>query len=516
MNRIFILIIYFTFINIIYSQTDNTIDSIKPSSITINSKITLLEKKISSENDEYTIMINAAALGDLYSTIEVYDKAYKYYLKALKTAKRRKTIVHIGDYYQDLGRIQLRIGNLQSSLEYHTKSYNTFNINDNPKRKTLALGNIAVIQSKIGPIGKAITTLKKLSTDKYFDNRSKANTLMTLGNIYLEKLEVPEKAIDYYNEALELIKNNPDKTIQIMLLQNITEAEIELNNYNKALSYNRKSDIILQQNKNLELQASLHKFYAIIHQEKQQYKEAYTHLNLLQKYNDSIANSSILLKVANINTANELEKHQADISLQKSKVSNLEREKTISNLKTTILLISLILLGLITYLLIKKSRYRIKTLNYEKTEITEKLDFNKNKIEKMALNIATSQEYVTSFSEKIKDTLSRITDKKSKKEITRLLTDLQSYKIISNNKKELKDYLEKVNNEYLFNLTKSYPNLTKEEQHLCSLIYLNLRNKDIASLLNLSVRSIENKRYRIRKKINLSTETSLNNHLNNL
>ena len=134
----------------------------------------------------------------------------------------------------------------------------------------------------------------------------------------------------------------------------------------------------------------------------------------------------------------------------------------------------------------------------------------------MALNIATSQEYVTSFSEKIKDTLIRITDKKSKEEITKLLTDLQSYKMISNNKKELKNYLGKINDEYLFNLTKNYPNLTKEEQHLCSLIYLNLKNKDISNLLNLSIRSIENKRYRIRKKMNLETTQSLSNTLNDL
>jgi len=134
----------------------------------------------------------------------------------------------------------------------------------------------------------------------------------------------------------------------------------------------------------------------------------------------------------------------------------------------------------------------------------------------MALNISTSQEYVESFSGKIKDTLSRISDKKSRVEITKLLHDLQSYKIINDNKKELKTYLSKVNDEYLFNLTKKHPSLTKQEQLLCSLIFLSLKNKDIANLLNLSVRSLENKRYRIRKKMNLSTTQSLSEALNNL
>ncbi|PHS10553.1 MAG: hypothetical protein COA88_02070 [Kordia sp.] len=519
MNRVITLIIYFTFTIINYAQTNDAIkiiDSIKSSPISVDKKITLLEKNISSEKDTYTIMINAAVLGDLYSIIEAYDKSYEFYIKALQIAQSKKLKIHIGDYYQDLGKIQLRTGNLRSSLDFYTKAHEMFTLTNKHKRKIFALGNIAVLQSRIGPIEKAITTLKKLSANKDFDHRAKANILMTLGNIYLEKLDIPEKAIDYYNQALRLIEKKPNKTLQIMLLQNIAEAHIKLNNYDKALSSNQKSEVILKQASNLELQTSLHKFYASIYQEKKQYKKAYTHLNLHQKYNDSIANSSTLLKIANINAANELEKHKSDTTLQKNKITTLEREKTISNLKTTILLISLLLLGLVTYLFIKKSRYRIKTLSDEKTEIIDKLDFNKNKIEKMALNIATSQEYVTSFSEKIKETLTRITDKKSKDEITKLLRDLHSYKTISDNKKELKNYLEKVNNEYLFNLTKNYPNLTKEEQHLCSLIYLNLKNKDISNLLNLSIRSIENKRYRIRKKMNLETTQSLSNTLNNL
>jgi len=305
---------------------------------------------------------------------------------------------------------------------------------------------------------------------------------MTLGNIYLEKLKIPSEAINYYTEALRLIKDSSDKTMQVMLLQNIAEAKIALRKYDSALKYNKESEYILNEHSNLELQASLHKFYAAIYKAKDKYKEAYTHLNLQQKYQDSLANTATQLKIANINTIKELEKHQADITLQKNKVHALERNKVIDNLKMTILLISLLLLGLIAYLFLKKSRSRIKILRSEKTEITDRLDFNKNKIEKMALNIATSQEYVTSFSEKIKDTLTRITDKKSNEEITKLLRDLQSYKTISNNKKELKGYLEKVNNEYLFNLRKNFPNLTKEEQHLCSLVYLNLKNKDISNL----------------------------------
>jgi len=498
------------------NNVNKIIDSLEVNVISVRDKITFLKKSISITDKPQIKMEFTAYLGDVYSSIEVYDKAYLYYTKALQIAQKKQLTDNIGSYYEDLGRIQLRIGNLKSSLDFHTKAYDIFSETNNQNRKTIASANIAVIQSKTGPIEKAILTLKKLIENKNFDNRAKANTLMTLGNIYLEKLEIPTKAINYYSDALALLNKTPDRTLQIMLLQNITEAEIALKKYEKAWKYNKKSEKLLTQYPNLELQASLHKFYAEIYEAKEKYKEAYTHLSLQQKHNDSLAKTATQFKIANINTVKELAKHQADITLQKNKVTALERDQIIGNLKMTILLITLLLLGLITYLFIKKSKSRIKTLRTEKTEITGKLDYNKNQIKKMALNISTSQEYIESFSGKIKNTLSRISDKKSKTEITKLLHDLQSYKIINDNKKELKTYLSKVNDEYLFNLTKKHPSLTKEEQYLCSLIFLNLKNKDIANLLNLSVRSIENKRYRIRKKINLNTEENLSNHLNSI
>ncbi|MBK7410522.1 MAG: hypothetical protein IPJ40_22155 [Saprospirales bacterium] len=38
---------------------------------------------------------------------------------------------------------------------------------------------------------------------------------------------------------------------------------------------------------------------------------------------------------------------------------------------------------------------------------------------------------------------------------------------------------------------------------------MNLTSKEIAQLLNLSIRGVENKRYRLRKKLNLTEETNL-------
>lgn len=55
-----------------------------------------------------------------------------------------------------------------------------------------------------------------------------------------------------------------------------------------------------------------------------------------------------------------------------------------------------------------------------------------------------------------------------------------------------------------------YPQLTNNDLRLCACLKLNLETKEIASLMNLSVRAIENSRYRLRKKLNIQPSQNLN------
>ncbi|MDR1369086.1 MAG: hypothetical protein LBJ72_03000 [Dysgonamonadaceae bacterium] len=59
-------------------------------------------------------------------------------------------------------------------------------------------------------------------------------------------------------------------------------------------------------------------------------------------------------------------------------------------------------------------------------------------------------------------------------------------------------------------LKEQYPDLTSNDLKLCACLKLNLSSKDIASLLNISLRGVENNRYRLRKKLKISPEQNLN------
>ncbi|WP_141103698.1 triple tyrosine motif-containing protein [Cellulophaga lytica] len=85
-----------------------------------------------------------------------------------------------------------------------------------------------------------------------------------------------------------------------------------------------------------------------------------------------------------------------------------------------------------------------------------------------------------------------------------------------NNTDDWKLFQEAFNNadkDFLNKIKAKHSTLTPNDLKLCAYLRLNLSSKEIAPLLNISPRSVEVKRYRLRKKMNLPHETSLTSYI---
>jgi DNA-binding CsgD family transcriptional regulator len=95
-------------------------------------------------------------------------------------------------------------------------------------------------------------------------------------------------------------------------------------------------------------------------------------------------------------------------------------------------------------------------------------------------------------------------------------------KLINKNLKKNEDweFFEKAFNnadkDFLTKLKDLHPSLTHNDLRLCAFLRLNLLSKEIAPLLNISVRSVEVKRYRLRKKLNMNRDDNISDYFMNL
>ena len=70
-------------------------------------------------------------------------------------------------------------------------------------------------------------------------------------------------------------------------------------------------------------------------------------------------------------------------------------------------------------------------------------------------------------------------------------------------------YFDQVHNNFLSTLKNKYTSLSSTDLKLCAYLRLNLSSKEIAQLMNISLKGVEISRYRIRKKLELTTEVNL-------
>jgi len=107
--------------------------------------------------------------------------------------------------------------------------------------------------------------------------------------------------------------------------------------------------------------------------------------------------------------------------------------------------------------------------------------------------------------------------------------ELKSVENISNLKRVIKIIDENLNNtddwdlfqeafnsvdkDFLKKIKGQHPSLTSNDLRLCAYLRLNLSSKEIAPLLNISFKSVEVKRYRLRKKLDLPHESNLTDYI---
>ena len=216
-----------------------------------------------------------------------------------------------------------------------------------------------------------------------------------------------------------------------------------------------------------------------------------------------------------------------DIISTKSYSFNIDNPWYLSSLAYTFYIISLIAFSLIINWgytkYYKREQNKIISANAKKLELIE----FKNKEEMMRLRNSNLQESVESKNRELAAaTMATI---KNNKFLQQIIVDLKSLKSINEINSVLvtikrkldkgddwKFFEEAFNNtdqNFIKNLKNLHPKLTQSDLKLCAYLRLNLSTKEIAPLFGISARSVEIKRYRLRKKMNLQSGVTLIDHI---
>ncbi len=411
-------------------------------------------------HDDFRMAEDLFQIGTIYQTTEDHEKAISifeesiaHYQKVEKDQSHAQVLNYLADSKIKLNQLESAKQDLALALELSQKLEYTSNI-------ARTYFNIGLLEYTREAYPDAITDFES-------------------------SLNIWEEMGSPYNEATSLLYLGRTKQ--------------KLGELQQALTYIDRSLKIGKELQDPEILAKVYLAKAEVLEGLKDYDAALANFKLNKSISDSIFTLKRTKATEELKTIYETEKKEQQIVL-------LEQEAKVSNLQKLLLGVglglSLLVLGFGFYGI----RQKLKRNKLEKEKVDAELAFKKKELTTHALHLAKKNEVLEDLKQKAEVLKQGDGSKNGYQQLIRTIDfDLQD----DNNWENFSRYFEEVHKDFNSNVKAKFPDITANELRLLALLKMNLSSKEIANILNISQEGIKKARYRLRKKLNIPTEDSL-------
>jgi tetratricopeptide (TPR) repeat protein len=416
------------------------------------------KRLIATKNPEYLGMIYNSLAGN-FKDLEDISSAKAYYRKAKKAYdslgdKRATAMV-----YNNLGAIYRKSNLLDSALYvYGEASKLLVSLNNSflLAQNSLNLGNVYEQKGELDQAETAFLRCLKLSESSKLQYGVLLSTV-NLGNLYRLKKDFP-RSKDWLNRALKLSNSMGLAREKGLVLERLSWLARDTNNFEEAYAQSVKAAAI----------------------------------------QDSLASESVKKEVQALQKKFENEKSENEVLNLKTK----NQQATLGLLAAGIgilLLFTFILYGL----------YRQKRLLAQKMLAESEREVLSKAIQVKDMELTAQALQILQIKKRLDGQHAGLLNEEVGQEPS-LSVKKETFELLQF---ELENRITEVNGDFFKCLLLAYPDLKPTELKLCSYLRLNLSTKELADVLNKSVRTVENTRFAIRKKMGLGPEDNLVAHL---
>lgn len=160
----------------------------------------------------------------------------------------------------------------------------------------------------------------------------------------------------------------------------------------------------------------------------------------------------------------------------------------------------------------------LKVVISENQALHNSIEMKKQEVMNVALSIVEQREYLESLSA-IVNKLSRSADDKERSELIAELNASLKQRLSYDRDVDSQYFYaqaESLHEDFNAKMSENFPNLTQQERRLATLLRLGFSSKYIATLMNITPKSVEISRYRLRQKLGLEKGDNLVNFIKSI
>lgn len=468
--------------------------------------------------NEEGILAATSVLGWIYFDAGQTEKAMEFHKKLLDAYRKRGSQEHLVWVINALGLDHMQIKKYAQAQQYFEESLSISRTLQLPERISASLNNIGMVQTAQGNYSAALRSLReayKISI-KIEDVLKQAENLNQMGNTFLQMQQL-DSAAHYLSVARKMIARSTANARKEKLLDNYEfsmNVYLQKQLYEKAYTflklYQDTKEEIISLEKNNSLTNALMVHQTRIKEQEIKLLESENKLKILQR--DALAITILLIGIIGLILYNkQITSRKKERIIHETQQALIQKELDRASLER-VSLEKEILLSEAQKQLAQKN---LEHAQLEKEALQTKLDFKNSEFTNAAIHLSQRNELIRTFVDEIKELNQRAPAEVASK-LSKLVHHFTQVQGINKDAEAFHLNMETEYKDFIYTLTNRFPDLTENEKRLCSQIRLNLSIKDIASINNISVKSVEMARYRLRKKLALEHEENLASFLNSL
>lgn len=155
----------------------------------------------------------------------------------------------------------------------------------------------------------------------------------------------------------------------------------------------------------------------------------------------------------------------------------------------------------------QKSQEEINRLQHEKLE--SELRHMNNELATSTMHLLNKNEFITSIKGNLDQMIRKSAHDEMKKELVHISRQIEQNISADSDWEHFQLHFDRVHGDFSNRIKIAFPSLSPQDIKLSAYLRMNLSSKEIAQLLNISVRGVEISRYRLRKKLQLDRNKNL-------
>ncbi|OJJ19533.1 hypothetical protein BKI52_22260 [marine bacterium AO1-C] len=476
-------------------------------------------------------------IANVYFQLKNYNKALEYVDRGLAIAIQQKLLRVQKPLLTIKGIIHVRSGQPDKAIVTEEKALKIAETLNDTIMFAKVHNNLAYFYTQMGNYPKAKKHFFKAIRIKHDNAELRANARSNLADLYREQGKY-DSALVYLNQAIGFAQTQPADWFLGVMYNKVARIYHLKKAYDTAESYYNKSMTILGKTEDPLGAVQTYGGIAVNYAAQKQFEKAYEAHKVFKMASDS------LYRQQKLEYINGLE--QTYVNAQKQKTITQLKQK--ATLQGRLLLTVVVILGLLLalFVLIVHRNKLKRTLLEQKSELLARENaFNKSEAQRLEVEQQLRQQE----NQRLKLDL----DYKSRELTSSALLTYQNVEVLNNIQEILKDFkyklpknnslqddlkqiqhiiknntqiekswdrfklhFDKVHPDFFDKLLGASSSLSQNDLRLSAYIRLNMSNKEIAQLLNIEFSSVQMAKYRLKKKLALSKDSSLNEFIQQL